>query len=158
ARLAQSAEAPELLTRAALGFENIGVEVGKVDQPLVTLLEDTLRVLGEMDSPERARLLARLALELSYAGTATTRRGTLSQHAVAMARRVGDPRALAAALHTRLLDLWGPGALQERLDTTTEILQLAKATGDHERHMRGRVERLADLWELGDMRVVDLEL
>ena len=97
-----------LLTRAALGFEKIGVEVGKVDQPLVTLLEDTLHVLGEADSAERARVLARLALELSYAGTSTTRRATLSQHAVAMARRVGDPTALAAALHTRLLDLWGP--------------------------------------------------
>ena len=32
ARIAQSAEAPALLTRAALGFEKIGVEVGKVDQ------------------------------------------------------------------------------------------------------------------------------
>ena len=94
ARVAQSAEAPALLTRAALGFEKIGVEVGKVDQPLVTLLEDTLHVLGEVDSAERARVLARLALELSYAGTSTARRATLSQHAVAMARRVGDPAAL----------------------------------------------------------------
>ena len=75
-----------------------------------------------------------------------------------MARRVGDPPALAAALHTRLLDLWGPGALQERLATTTEMIQLAEATGDRERQMRGRVERLADLLELGEMRTVDLEL
>src|SRR5207244_2382327 len=80
ARVAQNAEVPALLTRAALGFEKIGVEVGKVDQPLVTLLEDTLHVLGEADSGERAR------------------------------------------------------------------------------YMRGRVERLADLLELGEMRVVDLEL
>jgi tetratricopeptide (TPR) repeat protein len=158
AHVAQNAEAPALLTRAALGFEKIGVEVGKVDQPLVTLLEDTLHVLGEADSAERARVLARLALELSYAGTSTTRRATLSQHAVAMARRVGDPTALAAALHTRLLDLWGPGALQERLTTTTEMIQLAEATGDRERQMRGRVERLADLLELGEIRVVDMEL
>jgi tetratricopeptide (TPR) repeat protein len=158
ARIAQSAEAPALLTRAALEFEKIGVEVGKVDQALVTLLEDTLHVLGEADSAERARVLARLALELSYAGTSTARRATLSQQAVAMARRVGDPTALAAALHTRLLDLWGPGALQERLATTTEMIQWAEATGDRERQMRGRVERLADLLELGEIRVVDLEL
>ena len=158
AGVAQSAEAPVLLTRAALGFEKIGVEVGKVDQVLVTLLEDTLHVLGEVDSAECARVLARLALELSYAGTSTARRATLSQHAVTMARRVGDPTALAAALHTRLLDLWGPGALQERLATTTEMIQLAEATGDRERQMRGRVERLADLLELGERRVVDMEL
>jgi tetratricopeptide (TPR) repeat protein len=158
ARLAQSAAAPALLTRAALGFEKIGVEVGKVDQALVTLLEDTLHILGEADSAERARVLARLALELSYAGTSTVRRATLSQQAVAMARRIGDPTALAATLHTRLLDLWGPGALQERLATTTEMIQLAEVAGDHERHMRGRVERLADLLELSEMRTVDLEL
>jgi tetratricopeptide (TPR) repeat protein len=158
ARIAQSAEAPALLTRAALGFEKIGVEIGKVDQSLVTLLEDTLRVLGEADSAERARVLARLARELSYAGTAIARRATFSQQAVAMARRVGDPTALAEALHTRLLDLWGPGALQERLATTTEMIQLAEVIGDHERQMRGRVERLADLFELGEMRTVDLEL
>ena len=158
ARVAHSIETPALLTRAALSFEKIGVEVGKVDQSLVTLLEDTLRVLGEADSAERARVLARLALELSYAGTATARRATLSQDAVAMARRVGDSAALAAALHTRLLDLWGPGALQERLATTTEMIQLAEATGDSERQMRGRVERLADLLELGEIRTVDMEL
>ena len=34
-----------------------GVEVGKVDQALVTLLEDTLYVLGEADSAERACVL-----------------------------------------------------------------------------------------------------
>jgi tetratricopeptide (TPR) repeat protein len=158
ARLAQSAEAPALLTRAALEFEKIGVEVGKVDQALIALLEDTLHLLGEADSAERARVLARLALELSYAGTASARRATLSQQAVAMARRVGDPAALAAALHTRLLDLWGPGGLQERLATTTEMIQWAEATGDRERQMRGRVERLADLLELGEIRQVDLEL
>jgi tetratricopeptide (TPR) repeat protein len=158
ARIAQSAEAPALLTRATLGFEKIGVEIGKVDQALVTLLEDTLRVLGEADSAERARVMARLARELSYAGTATARRATFSQHAVAMARHVGDPEALAEALHTRLLDLWGPGALQERLATTTEMIQLAEAIGDHERQMRGRVERLADLLELGEIRAVDMEL
>ena len=61
-------------------------------------------------------------------------------------------------MHTRLLDLWGAGVLQERLTTTTEMIQLAEATGDRERQMRGRVERLADLLELGEMRVVDMEL
>jgi tetratricopeptide (TPR) repeat protein len=38
------------------------------------------------------------------------------------------------------------------------MLRLAEATGDRERHMRGQVERLADLLELGEMRTVDLEL
>ena len=38
------------------------------------------------------------------------------------------------------------------------MIQLAEATEDRERQMRGRVERLADLLELGEMRVVDLEL
>jgi tetratricopeptide (TPR) repeat protein len=157
ARMAQSIAEPALLTRAVLGFEKMGVEVGQVDHELLTLLEDTLRVLGEADSAEHARVIARLALELAHAHAATARRTMLSQHAVAMARRVGDPMALAAALQARRQDLWGPGALGERLAITTEMIQLADVTGDRERYMRGQVERLADLLELGDMRVVERE-
>ena len=155
AMLPEAAGALALLTRAALGVCTC-VEVG-VDQALVTLLEDTLYVLGEADSAERAASSARLALEL-YAGISTARRATLSQHAVAMARRFGDPTALAAALHTRRLDLQPgrpPGAPGHHL----QMLQLAETTGDRERYMGARtVERPADLLELGEMRTVDLEL
>ena len=75
-----------------------------------------------------------------------------------MARQVGDFTALAAALDSQCLDLWGPGDVQDRLAAATEMIQLAEAVGDRERAMRGRIERIADLLQLGVVPVVDAEI
>ena len=123
---ARRASAPELLARASLGFEKVGIEVGLVDQPLVTLLEETLRALGEGDSALRARVLAHLAQELVFSADAV-RRVALSRQAVSMARQVGDLTALAAALDSQRIDLWGPGDVQDRLAAATEMIRLAEA-------------------------------
>ena len=64
--------------------------------------------LPEEDSPLRARLLARLSLELYYAGEPELRL-SLSEEAVAIARRIGDPRTLATCLDARHYALWRPG-------------------------------------------------
>ena len=158
ATTARHVSAPELLARAALGLETVAVQVGLVDQPLVALLEESLEALGEGDSALRARVLARLAQELYFCASATTRRAILSQEAVAMAQRVGDPSALAAALDSRRLDLWGPGDVQERLAMATETIRLAEMAGDRERTMHCRIDRINDLLELGDLLAVDLEI
>ena len=159
AAAARCAGLPELLARVALGFEKLGVEIGSVDQPLISLLEEALnRLPAEDDSELRARILARLALELLYSVRCSERRNRLSQEAVAIARRIDAPAALAAALQSRRVDLWGPGQAQERLDAVTELIGLAETSGDRERAMRGRFERIADLLQLGEMRAVDVEL
>ena len=155
---ARSVEAPELFARAALGFENLGIEVGLVDQPLVTLLEEALSVLGDEASALRARLLALLARQLYFSAASATRRAALSRQAVAMARRIGDTTALMAALDSQRLDLWRPEDVQERLRSTTEVVRLAEAAGDRERAMRGRIDRIADLLELGDVPTVEVEI
>src|SRR5262245_64525501 len=108
----------------------MGVDTGVVDQRLVVLLEEALNTLGEQESALQARLLARLAQELHYAVGSGPRCVTLSQRAVAMARHSGDPIALAAALDSQRLDLWGTQDVQERLATITEIIQLAEAVGN----------------------------
>ena len=82
----------------------------------------------------------RSALRLGTPGTELSCRPDRTPCDAQPARR-GDGAAvetdaLAAALHTRRLDL-GARALQERLATTTEMLQLAETTGDRERYMRG---------------------
>ncbi|HEY7496600.1 MAG TPA: AAA family ATPase, partial [Candidatus Tectomicrobia bacterium] len=158
ANTARHVGAPALLARAALGLETVGVEVGLVDQPLVTLLEEALEALGDGDSALRARVLARLAQELYFSASAVARRAMLSQQAVAMAQRVGDPTALAAALDSRRLDLWGPGDVQDRLAMATETIRLAEAAGDRERAMHCRNDRITDLLELGDMPAVEVEI
>jgi tetratricopeptide (TPR) repeat protein len=158
AEVARRVGAPELLIQAVLGFEKMGVDTGVVDQRLVVLLEEALNTLGEQESALQARLLARLAQELHYAVGSGARRVTLSQRAVAMARQSGDPIALAAALDSRRLDLWGTQDVQERLATITEIIQLAEAVGNRERAMRSRIDRIATLLALGERMAADAEL
>src|SRR6059058_3411560 len=94
-----------LLARSALGFAGEGsrllwVRSGVVDQPRIELLEEALHRLGDRDPGLRARLLARLALNLYWAPE-PERVLALSEEAVTLARQLGDPRYLAAVLRAR---------------------------------------------------------
>jgi DNA-binding CsgD family transcriptional regulator len=149
----------ELLAQAGLG---LGLEftVGIVDPVEVRLLEEALVDLGGADSPLRARVLARLARALLFTPQVERRRA-LSEQAVALARRLGDPATLAAVLYDRHLAVWGPDRTEgagERLAIATEVVTLASRIGDRAMALRGRVLRRADLLELGDMAGFDADL
>ena len=118
--------------------------VGVVDEPLVDLLEEALGALEEGDTALRARVLARLAAELYFAG-GEQRRVSLSRQAVMMARRIGDPAVLAYTLSCRHLALWGPRDLEERLAIAAEIVGLAGAIGDRELALQGHAWRINGL-------------
>jgi tetratricopeptide (TPR) repeat protein len=137
------------LARAAFG---LGREftAGSVDELEIGLLEETLAVLGEADSTLRARVLARLARALASSPDAD-RRAALSQAAVAMAERMGDPVSLAAVLYEHHMATWGPDNLRERLAVATEVVQLAEAAGDRVMALRGRGFLLANQLEQGDL-------
>src|SRR5438876_221263 len=98
AEIARRVGDPALLARSALGFAGEGsrllwVRSGVVDQPRIELLQEALDGLGERDPGLRARLLARLAVNLYWAPErerGLARRG----EAVARARRaleLGEP-------------------------------------------------------------------
>jgi DNA-binding CsgD family transcriptional regulator/tetratricopeptide (TPR) repeat protein len=168
---------PEAVARAGLG---LGVEFtsgivepvevglveevptaasGVVDPVEVGLLEEALVALGDTDSPLRARVLARLARAL--ATPQLDRRLQLSQEAVELARRVGDPATLAAVLYDRHLAIWGadqPAFAVERLAMATEVVDLAEQAGDWAMALRGRGLRRVDLLELGDLAGFDADL
>jgi DNA-binding CsgD family transcriptional regulator len=157
--LARRIGAPELLARAGLG---LGLEFtyGFVDQVEVGLLEEALVALGEADSPLRARVLAQLAKALLFTPQAE-RRLALSDEAVQMARRLGDPATLAAVLYDRHLAIWGAGGgevARERLAAATEVVRLAERIGDRAMALRGRGLRRSDLLELGDLSGFDADL
>jgi DNA-binding CsgD family transcriptional regulator len=157
--LARRIGSPEALAQAGLG---LGLEftVGIVDQVEVTLLEEALAALGEADSPLRARVLARLAMALLYSPQ-VERRLALSEQAVQMARRLGDPTTLAAVLYDRHIAIWGPDrpeAADQRLALATEVIQLAERLGDRVMALRGRGLRRTDLLELGDVAGFDADL
>jgi tetratricopeptide (TPR) repeat protein len=146
-----------LLARAALGFVGPWSMLGRVDGRRVAMLEEALRELGSEDTPLRARLLARLALELYYSGDAE-RRVAVSGEALALARRLDDPRTLASSLIAHHYALWRPETVEERLQVAGELRQVADRTGDPELELEGAGWTVVDLLELGDVQGADIQI
>ena len=124
-----------------------------VDVNLVRLLE--MAAERAADDATRARVLARLAHELLGDAAAGARRRPLADAALRLARRTGDPGTLAEVLDARLHALWDPDGAEDRLATGSEIIDLARAAGDHRRERRGQFWRFVALMELG--RVAEAE-
>jgi class 3 adenylate cyclase len=134
-------------TVAALGYAR-PVSVGKVDETIVALLKEALAGISEEDSALRARLLTRLGMEMYFGSQEENDRLTLE--GVAVARRVGDKRALSEALWGRG---WGRMALagsDERLSEVAEIIKLAEEINDRQRVALGMFSLIASHMILGD--------
>jgi hypothetical protein len=157
AETARGARLPERLARAALGYGQIVVKAGFVDEQLVALLRDALAALPRSDSPLRVRLLGRLARELHFAPNPGEREA-LSGEAVAMARRIGDPETVAFALGARHVATWSPDTLDERLAGAEEIVRLAAAAGDRRLLFDAHVWRASDLVEAGEVAAADASM
>lgn len=153
ANAARTLGRPDLLGRAALGFGGLGVTILAVDEATVALLEEALAA-GQVEAPLRARLLARLAVELYY-GPSRERSEALGSEAVELARRSGDEGALTYALNARHVSLWRPDRLEERLSIAREMVALAERTGDREGELQARNWLVADLFEAGAMDDMD---
>jgi tetratricopeptide (TPR) repeat protein len=149
--------APEQLARAALGFGERQVEGGLINRQLVALLQEALDGIGPQDSPLRARLLARLSLEYTFSDE-TEVIASLSQQAVAMARRVADAAALRTAIDARWMAVWGPDGLEERIALAEEMLRVARETGDREMELEGLARRAASSLESSDIRAVQADI
>ncbi|MDP9067164.1 MAG: AAA family ATPase [Actinomycetota bacterium] len=156
AELATSSGATEALARAALGYGGLWIEVGIVDTQLVELLERALSGVGGRPTSLSIRIQARLAMELSYSDQAERRR-SLTRSAIESARALKDRESLAYALMADRHAAWGPESLDERLAGIDESIRLAEQTNDSEMLLRGRVLRLIDLFEIGDVRKIDQE-
>jgi tetratricopeptide (TPR) repeat protein len=157
AATARQLGAAESFAAATLGFGGVVVGVGTVDATLVSLLEESLARLEERDDPVRARVQARLATELYF--TADDQRpAALSQDAVDMARRLGDPGALIHALEARHFSVWGTDDAAERLALANEIVRLAEELNNRDLLLRGYHFRISDLLEIGDVAMVDVAI
>jgi DNA-binding SARP family transcriptional activator len=158
ADLARTAELPEQLARAALGYGGRFVwSRSWGDARLVPLLEEALRLLPEQDSELRVRLLARLAAGPLRDTHAAEARKTMAQEAVEIARRLKDPSTLAYALEGRYETYWGPDELDERLAVANELIEVAEAAGDAERAYAGHDARFHVLLESGDLPAARVE-
>ena len=148
-RLALRRDDPALLAEAALGFAGLGIAILDIDADAIARLEEALERLE--DGALRARVQARLAVELYYA-TDRTLSETFSAQAVATARGSRDASALASALGARHVALWRPDRVEERLAVAGDMIATARDAADRHAELQGHNWRVADLFELGDMR------
>jgi hypothetical protein len=143
---------------AALGFAGQPWRsFGEVDARAIKLLERALDGLGGDDSVLRTRTLARLAIALYFTGD-RDRIAALADEALAMARRLGDEAALAAALEAQLYALWHPRGLEQRIAMAEELLELAQREEQAELTAQARRWRIVPLLELGRMDEADDEI
>ena len=128
--LAYSMDDPNRMALAALaGYRGFWSSVGQVDGEKVAALETALNCMADVDSQERARILATLCNELTFSAPLARRR-ELADQAKAMSRRLGDPATTVDVLTAVFDPLWVPSTLAERLSDTDIALQLADRMGD----------------------------
>jgi DNA-binding SARP family transcriptional activator/tetratricopeptide (TPR) repeat protein len=149
ARLARELHAPEALAWAALGLAGRYWEADAEDASLIEVLEEALEELGASESVLRTRVMGRLAEVLHFSGQ-PERALALSDEALASARRLEDPTAIAVALTARHVALLHIEHLEERLRVSAEVLELAARTANLELKVQGLHWRIYDLFELGD--------
>jgi hypothetical protein len=159
AALARSLGARELQARASLAYGTrlpYGEERA-YDETLVRLLEEALAAWDQEDDALHVRLQARLAMALHFSPQ-RERQIALAREALQMARRVGEPGALAYALSAEHVTIWSPATLEERLALATEQVRCAEQAGDSELAFQGHVWRLIDYAAQGNRARVDAEL
>jgi DNA-binding SARP family transcriptional activator len=140
----------EQLARAALGIASRYTEAGVVDTDGIARLRAARDALGTGPTALRAEVTARLADALHFApehGEAEQ----LSSEALAMAREVGDPHALAAALESRHAALLSIEHLDERLRLGRELVAFAEREGERELKALGHHWLIYDLLEAADV-------
>jgi hypothetical protein len=155
ANLARAAGNRDALARAALGRSGLGVVIRAVDREQVALLEEALAATD--DESLRASLLARLAIETYYDGR-PDHRSALADEAVAIARRLGDPMALAAALNAQRVARWDHDHLAERRAISEELVAVAVAAGDQLAELQGRNWLIVDLIDAGEREQAEAEI
>jgi hypothetical protein len=141
---------PELVARGVLGRCGIGVTILGLDAERARALEEALHHLGDRAPALRARILARLAIELYYAPD-RNQAGPLSRQAIDAARSANDLDAQLTALSAHHVALWTPDGLPERLEVAEEMVALAREHHRPEQQLQGRNWLCADLWEAGDI-------
>ena len=130
ADLADRLDDVDLLTRAAIA-NNRGwsSSTGVADEGRIRVLRRALERLGDVDTADRARLLATLCAELLFAADFGDRLA-LAESAIAVARRVGDDVTLLDTLVRTHESIVAPATLAQRLAWSEEACELAERVDD----------------------------
>ena len=143
------------LAQAALansrGFWSIA---GAVDEDRIQVLEDALSAVGPEDTIIRARLLALLAVELSWRDPELSRLG-LADEAVAMARRLDDDACLLEVWRTTLFSTWVADRVPALAAEVPALLELAEEIGDAQEIVLICSGGFVHSLEVGDLDLAD---
>ncbi len=146
------------LARAAIGASRRYVQPpGLVDIELIEMVQRALELAPTAPSLVRVRLLACLCGAIYYAPN-RDRMEELSDEALAIAAELGDPEARAYALSARRRALWDAPHLQDRVETSTEMLTLARQIGNLELQLQAHAWLVVDLLERGDRDAVEAQI
>ena len=127
------------------------------DAEMVALLRRALAVLPSGDSAIRARLDGFLVQE-AFSSVPDSERRAMVGRALAMARRVRDPEALASVLTAHSWIVAGPESLPERLALASELVAVGREEGLPYAEVDGHHMRFLALVELGDIKEADATL
>ena len=149
--LAAQIDDTDLMTIAAIGHERY-FELSTFEADEHSMTREALSRLPDGPSPQRAQLLAKLSRIDHWSGDPSLTTAVASE-AVRLARDVGDHQVLAEALNALLLAYRAPGhSIQKRLDTATELIDLARRTKSPERRVEGEAHHLLAIVEAGRTR------
>ena len=119
-RARELGDGDRLVAAALANSRGIFSAVGVVDEERVEVLEAALAALPEGDSAARARLLARLCSELSWAPL--ERRVALAAEAKGVARRLDDLTTLVEVVNDCAVALRVPSELHQEMADRLEVL------------------------------------
>ena len=143
------------LVRAALsnsrGFWSMA---GELDTERIAVVEAALGVVGESDSPERAKLLGQLAVELMFSDQAE-RRQALCEEAIAVARRVGDMESLVDVLLMAVPTAYVPWRMGFLVAHADELHLLAEQFGEPLRWAKANLWGFLAHMASGNMEVAE---
>ena len=138
------------LARAAIGYAGRYYEAGVVDNTLIELLREALAEIEDDEQDLRARLLARLAEILHFAGDEEASLA-VAREAVQIAHDLGDDHVRVAALAGNHVSLLHIRHLSERLIVSDELIRISRQIGDRERILQGLHARILDLIQAGEI-------
>jgi len=144
----------ERMAEALLALGLDWADLLEEDAEMVALLRQALALLPSGDSAIRARLEGFLAQE-AFSSVPDSERRAMVGRALTMARRVGDPKALASVLTAHSWIVAGPESLPERLALADELVAVGREGGLPYAEADGHHWRFMALVELGDLEAAD---
>jgi DNA-binding CsgD family transcriptional regulator len=151
--LAEELGRPDLAAEAALVVRGLA---GPIALTLASLCERARALLAGEDNARHARVLAQHAFLLAESGD-HERAERVSEDAMAMAERSGQPAAVVAALHARHEVIDTAGRLDEVLRLGERMCELSRDSGRPDTELWGRLWRIDARLMTGDLPAADAE-